>query len=344
MSNIDPAYDNLDDADEDLELPGEGDDEHDDRQDDEDDEVSGEARARAMGWKPLAEYRGDPRAWTDWQEFLRKGEEVLPVMRDQNRRMSERIVRNENEIARLNASLEDQKKAVRDAITLARSANDAGYKRAIAELKAERRAAAEAGEADVVDAVQEQIDAMEEERRKVAEPAAEEPEPPAETAAPAQPREIVAFIAANPWFNDTTRQYLREAMVTQHRAVMIKHPTMALVDQLEEARARLAADYPEIDGDDDVAEPTPRAPRAPAPPRARQQLTPTNRPIPRQPSGGDRTSPFDRIEDPAERAVAKSAYERIKRADPGMTAGEYMKLYDNPHLDALQLRRERKKA
>ena len=88
MAHIDPALEDdlpLEDED-DLFDPNAPDDEE-DGEDDDPPEITLEQRARAMGWKPLAEYRGDPRRWTDAAEFIRKGEEELPVLRDQSRRI-----------------------------------------------------------------------------------------------------------------------------------------------------------------------------------------------------------------------------------------------------------------
>ena len=54
-------------------------------------EVAIEARARDMGWKPLAEYRGPPGKWQPAADFISRGENILPIVRDQNRRLTERI-------------------------------------------------------------------------------------------------------------------------------------------------------------------------------------------------------------------------------------------------------------
>ena len=139
-----------------------------------DEPVTDEQRARAMGWKPFAEYRGDPRRWTDYPEFIKRGEDELPILRDQNRRLSEKVARFEPELA-------SASKAARDALALARASEQRGYDRAMSEQKAAQRQAVAEGDTAAYDAAQAELDRIEAARRIAAvEPEKEpahEPEP-----------------------------------------------------------------------------------------------------------------------------------------------------------------------
>lgn len=308
--------------------------------------VSLEDRARAMGWKPLPEdaahpqrheYRGDPRRWTDAAEFIAHGEAELPILRDQNRRMSERLARTDGELTTLRNTVTEQKAAMAEAVRLAKRADERGYNRGLAELKAKQREAVGLGDQEAFDQVQEQIDAMAA-QRALDEPA---PTPRVETppaTTPAQAPEIAAFVRDNPWFVDRARPHLQAAMIGMHNAVIAESPTMPLADQLEAALIKMETAFPEIIPEGEVEPmrqpaPTPRPRRSAAPVLAPSGGTPQRRPV---------ASPLDRIQDPAERAEARKGFESMKRQDAAFTEAEYMAIYDDPHTDVLELRRQRK--
>ena len=49
-----------------------------------------EDRAAQMGWVPVDKFRGDPAHWVDAETFVKKGEEVMPILRANNRRLEEK--------------------------------------------------------------------------------------------------------------------------------------------------------------------------------------------------------------------------------------------------------------
>lgn len=304
------------------------------------------AYARSMGWKPFEEYRGDPARWTDYEEFIRRGEEELPIVREQNKRMGSRIQRMEGELGTLRNTVAEQAQAVRDATELARRADERGYQRALAELKAEQRAAVQQGDTEAFDQIGEQLEALETTRREA--PPASPPPPPASPPAPAPPESSQAtkdFVNKHrSWFYDKDRPHLQQAMIAMHNALIQEgvatNDVLPLSEQLEVAFERLQAKYPSVNfGDhDDMADPDP-------PPRRERPQAPAMRPrgggyAPRSPPGGG--DPFMRI-DANERADARKAFENMKRHDETVTADEYVQLYENPRLDVLSLRRQRTK-
>ena len=310
--------------------------------DDELGEVSTEDRARAMGWKPQHEYRGDPRRWTDAAEFIAHGEDQLPILRDQNRRMSEKIARFEGEVSTLRNTVAEQAEAVKHAMDLARRADTTGYERGLRELKAKQREAVSVGDMETFDQIDEQIRAAETERAKdttyvttpirAAEPVA------APVVAQVDP-ETSAFVAANPWFNQ--RPILKSAMIEAHKALVAVEGVQkgaALADQYERAKDDVVAAFPHFfpsGTPDPDPDPTPTA--TPRPKLRAPALTPNGQ-APR-PRGG---SPFMRIEDPTERKQAEDAFASIKRQDPGATAEEYIAIYfgEINVLDAIAQRKK----
>lgn len=304
-------------------------------------EITIEQRAGTMGWKPLPkdprnpeswEYRGDPRRWTDAETFVQHGLDTLPVLRDQNHRLTEKVARTDMELTTLRTTVSEQTQAVKDAMALARRADEAGYQRGLAELKARQREAVATGDTEVFDQVQAQIDAAQREREATVDEAP--PAPRASTPEPEWP-ETTAFKAANPWLSDPT---LLTAMVNAHNYVISAHPSLARAAQYERAKQQVVTDFPdrfpeEPMAREPIAEPAPRQrPRAPV-------LTPSAA-APRAPRGA---SPFEQIEDPAERAEARAAFDRVRNWDPNTTAEEYVSLYLNPKQNPLELRAQRSK-
>lgn len=303
--------------------------------------VSVEDRARAMGWKPQHEYRGDPRRWTDAAEFIEKGENELPVLRDNIRRTTELVVRQERELAALRASQADQANAVRHAMDLAQRADERGYQRGLSELKAKQREAVQVGDTEAYDKIDEQIKAAETERQKAettyVQTPIRTPDPVFPPVVQQVDRETSEFIAANPWFD--AKPILKNAMIEAHKALVAAEGTKtgaALADQYERAKDDVVAAFPQFFPTGDP-EPTP-APAATPRPRLRAPALAPNGQAPR-PRGG---SPFMRIDDPTERKQAEDAFASIQRNDPGATPEEYIAIYfgEVNVLDALAKRKK----
>ena len=52
-----------------------------------------ETRALAMGWQPKEQFKGDPSKWRPAEEYVQRGEELLPIVQ-----ASERRLRQENQL------------------------------------------------------------------------------------------------------------------------------------------------------------------------------------------------------------------------------------------------------
>lgn len=280
-----------------------------------------EARARAMGWHPLEDFKGDPERWTDAAAFIARGEEHLPILRDQNRRLADKVSRLEGEVSNLTKNSTEQLEAIRDLTSLAKRSNEQGYQRALAEEKAKRREAVQNGDQEAFDQSEERIARMTEARAETERPPTPRETPPAKPAAAVDPA-VQDFVDENPWFN--TNQFLNTQMIAAHGKVMRRAPAMALADQLAEALDDLKEQFPEEFG----------VRRTETRPRAAAVSAPS-----RHTPGRTAKSGFDLIDDPNERAEAKAAFERIKRQQPDMTEKDYLAIYLDPHADVLALKR-----
>lgn len=296
-----------------------------------------EAEARANGWRPLAEYRGEPGRWVDAATFLERGNTFLPIVRKQR-----------DQAVAENAALRSEMTALRDEVTATRAdmqklldfsrrSDQAGYDRAVRDLKAQQREAVAAGDTTRFDEIEEQIDTMTEARREASAPLAPAAAPPAPTPRPAvAPNPAVeAFVAENPWF--TSDRVLNQAMIAEHTAAMDEFPGVSPSEQLQIAKDAVMRRFPKKFGiteePENVAQPP--APRRPAAPMA--PTPPAQRPVPRSRTG------IDAIEDPEERKQARMGFDRAKRNMPDLSEADYLMIFNDPKADILAIRDEAKK-
>lgn len=78
-------------------------------------------QATEMGWRDLPEYHGDPEKWVDAETFVKKGEVVLPIMKENNKKLQAKLATTQAEVQRLaglvqgsQASMEELKKLHQD--------------------------------------------------------------------------------------------------------------------------------------------------------------------------------------------------------------------------------------
>jgi hypothetical protein len=306
-------------------------------------EAAVEARAREMGWKPLAEYRGPPGRWQPAADFIERGENILPIVRDQNRRLQERVGKLESEISCLRVTAQEQLDALKEMREMGRNADKRGYDRAMQEIKTKQRAAVAAGDTTAYDQLVEQAEALQDSRPVIRPPTAAPPEPsrPPTAAPPALSATTRAFIAENPWFN--TNKLLADTMVAMHQEVLNERQATQeslsadpALDRelLEEAKQRVVERYPERFGV------TPREP-VPAPARTARRAASVAQPTPSPAAPASAAAAtINSIQDPADRAQAREAYNRMKRQLPDYTEAEYMALYADPHSDVLAMQQK----
>jgi len=95
-------------------------------------QVDVEAAARAMGWRPLDEFSGDPSRHVDAQTFYKRGQEVMPILKAQTKTLLKR--------------LDAAEKSAKQAAEYFSKAEERAYHRALADIRAEQEAAVESGD------------------------------------------------------------------------------------------------------------------------------------------------------------------------------------------------------
>lgn len=75
-------------------------------------EVPIEVKAKEMGWVPQEDFKGDPKNWRDADEFVSRGEEILPIVRKDNERLRAEVAQTKAETARLKALVDAGQEAI----------------------------------------------------------------------------------------------------------------------------------------------------------------------------------------------------------------------------------------
>jgi hypothetical protein len=176
-----------------------------------------EAAARDMGWRPLAEFRGDPAKWVDADVFVSRGEHFLPILRANNKRL-------QDQVSEQNAALEETRTllaASQESIKELKKFHDEDTVRQVAkarrDLVAEIKQAREDGDVDKELTLQGEVTRLDAAvaNAPAAAPASAPTTPPKPAA---QDPEFLAWESENPWFKtDARRHALAMAIATEIR-------------------------------------------------------------------------------------------------------------------------------
>jgi hypothetical protein len=314
-----------------------------------------ERLAAPQGWKPLAVYRGPPGQWSTAREFLKRADAEMPILRAQNRRMTEKLASYDNEFAQLRNTLNtqattisEQKQILVELREFSRNASEEGYKRARAELEARQDEAAANADQTTVRQTREQIRALDDSRAAAAPQRTQEStEPPADRQAPPPPdpevaRAFAALKRKEPWIGRD--DVLTRALIEIDAENVVAYPQMAVAERFDVSVATLKEQFPQFfptarsgTGDEEIDLTERREPAPPARAGSRPGAPPPNRQRVASPDT------IASIPDADDRAQARIAFDRYKRQFPDYTEKEYMAIYNNPKADVRQLRQEARK-
>ena len=184
-----------------------------------------EAEARNIGWRPEAEYRGDPAKWVDAAEFIRRGKEHIPILRADLRRTREELA--------------ETQRIAKEAVDFQRQLNERDRKRLqgeIALLEQQQMAAVASGDTQSYLQTEQQIKLRSEQM-----PPTEQPRP----AQPEVPAEVRDFASRNPWI--TADSELSAAAQAFHVGLQ-NHPDtkyLPLGENLRRTEEHIKRMYPE---------------------------------------------------------------------------------------------------
>lgn len=187
-----------------------------------------ESKARQMGWVPKENFRGADDQWVDASEFVRRGEEILPIVKANNRRLQDQLSRQEQQIADLTKAVQESK----ESLTAFHDYHQESLTRALAEqrekLVDQLEQARESGDVRAETKVQDQLAEVREQERILKAKPKEESKPSGNSGSD-QLVEDPAFTAwrqDNSWYgSDKKKTAFAEGMAMQLR----RDPANALI-------------------------------------------------------------------------------------------------------------------
>lgn len=106
--------------------------------------------AGSLGWVPKERFKGREEEWVDAKEFLRRGQEILPIVKANNRKLTERV---EN----LERKLTEARNVASEAMEYGRKAAEAEWKEKYEDLKRAHAKAVTDGEGEAATALAEEL-------------------------------------------------------------------------------------------------------------------------------------------------------------------------------------------
>lgn len=133
-----------------------------------------EQEARQFNWVPLEEYKGDPSEWKDAETFMKRGREINGFLRKDLEKIKAELDKRNAELSEIKSATEEFKKFHAET-------EERAYKRALDELKAQRKEALQEQDFERLDEIEEQLDALKENKptkqEKKVETTSQEPDP-----------------------------------------------------------------------------------------------------------------------------------------------------------------------
>lgn len=149
-----------------------------------------EQLAYSQGWRPEEEWKGDPDKWVGANEFLFRGE------------LMERIQKQTKVINDMNATQAELKKALKALGDHNSQIAEREYKRALDNLKKQRREAMREEDFDAVDEIEDRMDELKDAQKESKAPESEDKSENTKDEQQEAPPEVVTWMEANSeWYN-----------------------------------------------------------------------------------------------------------------------------------------------
>lgn len=185
-----------------------------------------ESKARQMGWVPKENFRGPDEQWVDAGEFVRRGEEILPIVRANNRKLQDQLSRQEQQIADLTKAVSEGK----ESLTAFHDYHQESLARALADqrekLMDQLEQARESGDVRAEVKAQDQLAEVREQERVLKAKPKEETKPSASTDRNQEDPEFAQWRKDNDWYGaDKKKTAFADGMAMQLR----RDPENALI-------------------------------------------------------------------------------------------------------------------
>lgn len=167
-------------------------------------EVAPEIRqeAESQGWVPKEKFRGNEADWVDADTFVKRGREILPILRKNNENLIKDLNSTKEQLKEFREAAEEFKKFQREAYE--RKAQE--YERRIQEIKESRAQAISDGDGQKVNALDDALDAAKDELKEAKQAVKDAEKAPIETPASNEiDPGLQQWLDRNTWFGQDKR-------------------------------------------------------------------------------------------------------------------------------------------
>lgn len=179
-----------------------------------------ETQAKQLGWVPKEQFRGDPEKWVDAETFVRRGEEIMPILKHNNSRLQAEVEALRGQLTEAQETIKASTEAIEALREYQTEATQLAVERAKKDLRAQIASAREAGNVEEELELTEQLQEVRNAEKEVKNAPKVMPKPTAaSTGTPTPHPEWVAWQKDNPWFGtDRRRTALMVAEAEELRA------------------------------------------------------------------------------------------------------------------------------
>ena len=90
-----------------------------------------ETKARTMGWLPKEKFKGPESSWVDAEQYVKRGEEILPILKANNDKLVQRVTQTETANNELREQLQAATEAIEELKSFNSTLNKDVYKRQV---------------------------------------------------------------------------------------------------------------------------------------------------------------------------------------------------------------------
>lgn len=195
--------------------------------------------AEAQGWVPKERFRGNETDWVDAETFVKRGREILPILRKNNENLVKDLNATKEQLREFREAAEEFKRFQKD--TFDRKVKE--YESRIQEIKESRAQAISDGDGQKVNALDDALDQAKEEHKEAIKAAkeADKPIPQVEQPAAIDPG-LQVWLDSNSWFGQDKRMTAVANGIGE--SLRLEFPLLkgkAFLDKLDEV---LAEEFP----------------------------------------------------------------------------------------------------
>ena len=189
-----------------------------------------EEKAKAQGWVPKDEFAGNPAHWCDADEYLERGSPFY---------LRKKLRDTESQIKDLQRKGREEQQSFEARLERMESLNKAQRNKLHAEIEAARRTAAEFGDVEEYDRLNQAESNLLEQEQQESKPSNTKKQPKDEDVHP----DVEKWVRANPWYLENS--VLQKTAEALHVELLSTEPTLSIAENLDRVKEELIERFPD---------------------------------------------------------------------------------------------------